>query len=508
MADSTITNKVWNIAGVLRDSGVSAQDYLEQITFLLFLKMIAENKNAPEGFRNFNDIPLPEGYSWNLLKSKSGDPLRDYYQQMLIAFSKQGGMLGEIYRNAQNKIQTPVNLKRVITMIDGIEWNGLSEDVKGDIYEGLLEKIAQDKKSGAGQYFTPRALINVIVRCANPTLGKKITDPCCGSGGFLLSAKKFLTEKYGVMSGEQAKALQTKTFFGTEIVPETYRLCLMNLLLHGIGEMGGKSPIACKDSLANVPSADELTDFVLINPPFGKKSSATIEKEVVNRETGETETRLAKEREVYSRTDFIATTTNKQLNFVQHIKSLLKVNGTAAVVLPDNVLFEGGAGEIIRKNLLDTCDLHTILRLPTGLFYAQGVKANVLFFEKKPAAEQKQTKEVWIYDYRTNIKHTLKQNPLQESDLQDFIDCYRPTDRHNRIETYNAETNPEGRWRRFTYDEIIARDKTNLDITWIKQGEETDDLSLPELLDTIQDKSNKIANAVARLQTLLASIEE
>lgn len=260
--------------------------------------------------------------------------------------------------------------------------------------------------------------------------------------------------------------------------------------------------------MANVPSADELTDFVLTNPPFGKKSSATIEKEVVNRETGETETRLAKEREVYSRTDFIATTTNKQLNFVQHIKSLLKVNGTAAVVLPDNVLFEGGAGEIIRKNLLDTCDLHTILRLPTGLFYAQGVKANVLFFEKKPAAEQKQTKEVWIYDYRTNIKHTLKQNPLQESDLQDFIDCYRPTDRHNRIETYNAETNPEGRWRRFTYDEIIARDKTNLDITWIKQGEETDDLSLPELLDTIQDKSNKIADAVARLQALLGNIEE
>lgn len=508
MADSTITNKVWNIAGVLRDSGVSAQDYLEQITFLLFLKMIDENRNAPEVFRNFNDIPLPEGYSWDLLKSKSGDPLRDYYQQMLIAFSKQGGMLGEIYRNAQNKIQTPVNLKRVITMIDGIEWNGLSEDVKGDIYEGLLEKIAQDKKSGAGQYFTPRALINVIVRCANPTLGKKITDPCCGSGGFLLSAKKFLTEKYGVMSGEQAKALQTKTFFGTEIVPETYRLCLMNLLLHGIGEMGGKSPIACKDSLANVPGADELTDFVLTNPPFGKKSSATIEKEVVNKETGETETRLAKEREVYSRTDFIATTTNKQLNFVQHIKSLLKVNGTAAVVLPDNVLFEGGAGEIIRKNLLDTCDLHTILRLPTGLFYAQGVKANVLFFEKKPAAEQKQTKEVWIYDYRTNVKHTLKQNPLQENDLQDFINCYRPTDRHNRVETYNAESNPEGRWRKFTYDEIIARDKTSLDITWIKQGEESDDLSLPELLDTIQDKSNKIADAVARLQTLLANIEE
>ena len=508
MADSTITNKVWNIAGVLRDAAVFAQDYLEQITFLLFLKMIDENKKAPRSFRNFNDIPLPEGYSWDLLKSKSGDPLRDYYQQMLVTFAKQEGMLGEIYRNAQNKIQTPVNLKRVISMIDGIEWNELSEDVKGDIYEGLLEKIAQDKKSGAGQYFTPRSLINVIVCCVNPSLGKKVTDPCCGSGGFLLSTKKFLTEKYGVMGGEQAKALQTRTFFGTEIVPETYRLCLMNLLLHGIGEMGGKSPIVCKDSLANAPSADELTDFVLTNPPFGKKSSMTVEKEVVDKETGETTTKLTKEREAYFRTDFIATTSNKQLNFVQHIKSLLKVGGTAAVVLPDNVLFEGGAGETIRKNLLDTCDLHTILRLPTGIFYAQGVKANVLFFEKKPASEQKQTKEVWIYDYRTNIKHTLKQNPLQESDLQDFIDCYRPDDRYHREETYNAKTNPEGRWRKFTYDEIVARDKTSLDITWIKQGEETEDMSLSELLDTIQDKSNKIAEAVSQLQELLKGIEE
>ena len=219
-------------------------------------------------------------------------------------------------------------------------------------------------------------------------------------------------------------------------------------------------------------------------------------------------TKLTKEREVYSRTDFIATTTNKQLNFVQHIKSLLKVGGTAAVVLPDNVLFEGGAGETIRKNLLDTCDLHTILRLPTGIFYAQGVKANVVFFEKKPASEQKQTKEVWIYDYRTNIKHTLKQNPLQESDLQDFIDCYRPDDRYQREETYDAVTNPEGRWRKFTYSEIIARDKTSLDITWIKQGEEVEDMSLSELLDIIQEKSNKIADAVNQLKELLKGIDE
>ena len=508
MADSVITNKVWNIAGVLMDAGVSNSDYLEQITFLLFLKMVYENKKTDEDWRLFNDIPLPEGYSWDLLSSKSGQELREYYEKMLSTFAKQDGMIGEIYRNAQNKIQTSVHLKKVISMIDGIEWNTLSEDVKGDIYEGLLEKIAQDTKSGAGQYFTPRALINVIVRCANPSPGKKVSDPCCGSGGFLLSTKKFLMDKYHIQEGEQMEKLKKDTFFGNEIVPNTYRLCLMNLLLHGIGEFGGKSPIACKDSLASQPSASELTDFVLTNPPFGKKSSTTVEKEVVDKETGETTTKLTKEREVYSRTDFIATTTNKQLNFVQHIKSLLRIGGTAAVVLPDNVLFEGGAGETIRKNLLDTCDLHTILRLPTGIFYAQGVKANVLFFEKKPASEQKQTKEVWIYDYRTNIKHTLKQNPLKESDLQDFIDCYRPDDRYHRKETYNAETKPEGRWRRFTYDEIVARDKTSLDITWIKQGEGTDDMSLSELLDTIQDKSNKIAEAVNQLQELLKGIEE
>jgi type I restriction enzyme M protein len=245
----------------------------------------------------------------------------------------------------------------------------------------------------------------------------------------------------------------------------------------------------------------------MTNPPFGKKSSTTIEVQEEDKETGEIVTKLKKAQDNYVRADFIATTSNKQLNFLQHIKSLLKVGGTAAVVLPDNVLFEGGAGETIRKNLLKTCDLHTILRLPTGLFYAQGVKANVLFFEKKPTSENAQTKEVWIYDYRTNVKHTLKQNPLRESDLQDFVDCYRPDDRHHRQETYHAESNPDGRWRRFTYDEVLGRDKTSLDITWIKQGEEREDLSLPELISIIKEKSNNITEAVAELEKLLENLE-
>lgn len=509
MADSTISNKVWNIAGILFDGGVSNSDYLEQITYLLFLKMVDEDMKMPEELRwnNWRNLELPADCDWSLLMSKSGEELKEHYGKILSLLSKKTGMIGEIYRGAQNKIQTPEHLRKVIQMIDGTQWNSLSEDVKGDIYESLLERIAQDTKSGAGQYFTPRALIKTIVKCVNPELGKVIVDPCCGSGGFLLAAKDFLQRKYTTMTGQQTEDLKLHTFYGTEIVPNTYRLCLMNLLLHGIGEFGGVPPIKCADSLASAPGDNDLCEYVMTNPPFGKKSSTTIEVQEEDKETGEVVTKIKKAQDNYVRADFIATTSNKQLNFLQHIKSLLKVGGTAAVVLPDNVLFEGGAGETIRKNLLKTCDLHTILRLPTGLFYAQGVKANVLFFEKKPTSENAQTKEVWIYDYRTNVKHTLKQNPLRETDLQDFVDCYRPNDRHHRQETYHAESNPDGRWRKFTYDEVLGRDKTSLDITWIKQGEESEDLSLPELISIIKEKSNNITEAVAELEKLLENLE-
>ena len=509
MADSTISNKVWNIAGILFDGGVSNSDYLEQITYLLFLKMVDEDMKMPEELRwnNWRNLELPTDCDWSLLMSKSGEELKEHYGKILSLLSKKTGMIGEIYRGAQNKIQTPEHLRKVIQMIDGTQWNSLSEDVKGDIYESLLERIAQDTKSGAGQYFTPRALIKTIVKCVNPELGKVIVDPCCGSGGFLLAAKDFLQRKYTTMTGQQTDDLKLHTFYGTEIVPNTYRLCLMNLLLHGIGEFGGVPPIKCADSLASAPSDNDLCEYVMTNPPFGKKSSTTIEVQEEDKETGEVVTKIKKAQDNYVRADFIATTSNKQLNFLQHIKSLLKVGGTAAVVLPDNVLFEGGAGETIRKNILKTCDLHTILRLPTGLFYAQGVKANVLFFEKKPTSENAQTKEVWIYDYRTNVKHTLKQNPLRETDLQDFVDCYRPDDRHHRQETYHAESNPDGRWRKFTYDEVLGRDKTSLDITWIKQGEESEDLSLPELISIIKEKSNNITEAVAELEKLLENLE-
>lgn len=502
MADSTISNKVWQIATILMDAGVSNSDYLEQITYMLFLKMVDENQHLPECFR-WKNIDLPEEYKWDILKSKTGEGLKEQYQKTLSTLSKKTGMIGEIYRGAQNKIQSPTHIAKVLNMIDGIQWSELSEDVKGDIYESLLERIAQDTKSGAGQYFTPRALINTIVKCVNPQLEKTVVDPCCGSGGFLLATKHFMEKKAPNANGDQLKYY---TFFGNEIVPNTYRLCLMNLLLHGIGEFGGIPPIKCSDSLASQPGDKDLCDYVMTNPPFGKKSSTMIEVVEKDEETGGEIVKLKKEQSNYVRNDFIAVTSNKQLNFVQHIKSLLKEGGVAAVVLPDNVLFEGGAGEIIRKNLLSTCDLHTILRLPTGIFYAQSVKANVLFFEKKPASPHNQTKEIWFYDYRTNIKHTLKQNPLAEESLEDFVRCYNPEDRYHRTETYDAKTNPDGRWRKYSYDEIMTRDKTSLDITWIKRGGEEEDYTLSELLDVIRKKRDNISQAVDRLSELLATI--
>lgn len=511
MAESQISNKIWNIASVLRDGGVSYSDYLEQITFLLFLKMIDENVKMGEidpdlQIFSMDGIDLPEDFKWSNLASLEGSDLLYYYAKLLNDLSKRKGMIGEIYRGARNKVEKASLLKKVIDMINNVEWNGLSQDVKGDIYEGLLQRIAQDTRSGAGQYFTPRSLIDVIVKCVSPRINEntRIADPCCGSGGFLLAVRKFFGETH---SESLNAALRDKVFHGTEYVDSTYRMCLMNLLLHGIGTFNGIPPIKCQDSLAHAPSENELCDYVLTNPPFGKKSAQTIEVEKKDKD-GNTVTVLEKEKDNYSRQDFIAITSNKQLNFVQHIKSMLRVGGQAAVVLPDNVLFEGNAGEVIRQNLLKTCDLHTILRLPTGIFYAQGVKANVLFFEKRPASEVTHTREVWFYDYRTNVKHTLKQNPLKETDLQEFIDCYNPLDRHHRKETYNAESNPTGRWRRFTIDEILKRDKTSLDITWIKPEADEVDYSLPELIGIIQEKGHNIKTAIDELVNLLADIKE
>ena len=480
---SSIVSKIWAFCNTLRDDGVGYGDYLEQLTYLLFLKMADEYSKPPHNRK----MPIPAKYAWPTLTNKSGDDLERHYNAVLRELGKEKSILGQIFTKAQNKIQDPAKLYKLIAMINAEEWVMMGVKDKGDIYEGLLEKNAEDTKSGAGQYFTPRPLIKAMVECIRPEPKMTVADPACGTGGFFLAVYDFLTDpKNYTLDIGQKEFLKYDTFFGNEIVASTRRLALMNLFLHNIGDIDSTGSISPTDSLIATPST--TYDYVLANPPFGKKSSMTF-----TNEEGEQE----KEDLTYNRQDFWVTTSNKQLNFVQHIKSMLKSTGKAAVVLPDNVLFEGGAGETVRKKLMETTDLHTILRLPTGIFYAQGVKANVLFFDGKPASKNPWTKEIWIYDYRTNIHHTLKKNPLQLDDLKDFIKCYNPQNRHKRKETW-SETNPEGRWRKFTYEEILARDKTSLDITWLK------DKSLADL-DNLPDPDELAVEIIENLEAGLES---
>lgn len=483
---NAITQKVWSLCGVLRDDGVDYGDYLEQLTYLIFLKMADEYAKPPYN----RSIDIPVEYRWDKLAALAGAELEKQYKETLETLGQKGGTLGRIFAGAQNKISEAAKLKRIVTMIGAEDWVSMSADVKGDIYEGLLEKNAADTKSGAGQYFTPRALIKAMVECVCPQPGKTIVDPACGTGGFFLAAYEYLTEpKRFNLSRDQREFLKSGTFRGWEIVQKTYRLCLMNMFLHGIGDIEGEPPITRNDALLSKPS--ESFDFVLTNPPFGTASSMTFTNEDGVQETESLE---------YSRQDFWATSSNKQLNFVQHIHSLLKITGKAAVVVPDNVLFEGGAGETVRQKLLETTDLHTILRLPTGIFYKPGVKANVIFFDNRPASKEVQTKEVWIYDFRTNVHFTLKKNPLTFEDLAEFIACFNPTNRHARCETW-SETNPDGRFRRFTYGQIKERDKTSLDIFWIK------DKSLADL-DNLPDPDILAGEIIDNLETAMESFRE
>jgi len=489
---SSIISKVWNFCTVLKDDGVSYGDYLEQLTYLLFLKMADEFSKPPYNRK----LPIPNEYNWESLSGLKGAELELHYTTLLRELGKQKGILGQIFTKSQNKIQDPAKLYRLIEMIDKEEWNVMATDVKGEIYEGLLEKNAEDTKSGAGQYFTPRALIRTMVECINPEPMKTIADPACGTGGFFLASYDFISKNYN-LDKKQKEFLKYETFAGNEIVANTRRLCLMNLFLHNIGDIESDNYISPADSL--VADSGERYDYVLTNPPFGKKSSMTF-----TNEEGEQE----KENLTYNRQDFWATTSNKQLNFVQHIKTMLKTTGRAAVVVPDNVLFEGGAGETVRKKLLETTDLHTILRLPTGIFYAQGVKANVIFFDSKPASKENQTKEIWYYDYRTNIHHTLKKNQLKKEDLDDFIKCYNPENRFKRKETFHPEKNPEGRWRKFTYKEVISRDKTSLDIFWLKDKSLADLDNLPEPDVLAIDIVENLESALDNFKELIKKLNE
>jgi type I restriction enzyme M protein len=454
-----ISNRIWSLCDVLLDAGVSTSDYLQQLTILLFLKMADEYAKPPYK----RDLGVPREFAWPTLVSKKGAELELHYISALEALSNKPGMLGMIFARAQNKIQTPALLQRVIGMIDEMSWVGLDVDVKGEIYESLLERVASDTKSGAGQYFTPRPLIRAMVSALRPVPKKTIADPACGTGGFFLAAQDYLLRTYGKELGRDERLFLKKlTFTGWELVPETARVCVMNLFLHGLGEPADEPPIHRDDSL--LADSGKRFDYVLANPPFGRQSSYVVR--------GEEGGAVSREALSYNRQDFWATTSNKQLNFVQHIRTMLKADGRAAVVVPDNVLFEGGAGETVRRKLLETTDLHTILRLPTGIFYAQGVKANVIFFDNKPASKHPQTNEVWMYDLRTNKHFTLKERRLKDEDFADFLAAYNPANRHKRKQ---AE-----RFKRFTYDEILVRDKVNLDIFWLKDESVTDMENLPE----------------------------
>lgn len=467
----SLTKKVWNLATTLAGQGIGFTDYITQLTYLLFLKMDDENVQIFG-----EESSIPEGYRWTDLIDLDGLDLVKQYEDTLEELSGQDNLIGTIYTKAQNKIDKPVYLKKVITLINEESWLVMDGDVKGAIYESILEKNGQDKKSGAGQYFTPRSLIQAMVDVARPQIGETVCDPACGTGGFLLAAYDYMKPQ----SSDKAKQdfLRNNALHGYDNTALVVTLASMNLYLHGIGT--DRSPIICQDSLEKAPST--LVDVILANPPFGTRPAGSVE---------------------IDRQDFYVETKNNQLNFLQHMMVMLKNGGRAAVVLPDNVLFEGGAGETIRKELLKNFNLHTILRLPTGIFYAQGVKANVLFFTKGTP-----TKDIWFFDYRTGVKHTLATNPMLRHHLDEFVECYKADNINARTETYNAETNPNGRWRKYDVDEVMKRDKTSLDISWIKLNDDDNDMSLAELMTNIQEKSDNISKAVAELQKLLANIEE
>jgi len=489
-----LVKKLWSYCNVLRDDGLSYQDYLEQLTFLLFLKMADERAELQGGKHT-----VPKGYRWNDLSAPhmEGTKLEQHYRNTLRHLGQQSGMLGIIFRKSQNKIQDPAKLRQLIVELIGKEtWLSMTADVKGDAYEGLLERNAQDIKSGAGQYFTPRCIIDAIIDCIQPEPDEVICDPACGTGGFLLAAHNYIANNYE-LDRDEKKHLRYNAIRGVELVDGVSRLCAMNLFLNGIGPADNEQepPIKTDDSLRNDPSTHY--PVVVTNPPFGKKSSIT----VVNEE-GETD----KQTVTYNRPDFWTTTTNKQLNFVQHIKSLLAINGRAAVVVPDNVLFEGGAGETVRRKLMHECDLHTILRLPTGIFYAQGVKANVVFFDRKPASEKPWTKKVWFYDERTNKHYTLKQNRMTRRNLDEFVTCYKPDNRHNRRQTW-TEKKPDGRWRAYTYDEIINRDKASLDIFWLRDESLEDSANLPDPHILAAEIAEDLESALDQIRDILGDLE-
>ena len=467
-SEATLVKKVWDIANVLAAAGVGFTDYITQLTYILFLKMDAEKEELGLG------SSLPEGCKWNDIVELSGDDLIDKYEEILKDLSKDDGLIGTIFTKASNKINSPVHLAKVLQMVGNENWYMMEGDFKGAIYEAILEKNGQDKKSGAGQYFTPRALIKAMVEVTDPKITETVADPACGTGGFLLAAFEHMKPQSKEISKQNF--LKNNALFGADNTALVVTLASMNLYLHDIGT--DKSPIICQDSLLD--TSDRMFDVILANPPFGTRPQGSVAVDS-------------------ARPEFIKTSDN-QVNFLQHIMSIVKTGGRVAVVLPDNVLTDGNATAKVREKLLEDFNLHTILRLPTGIFYANGVKTNVLFFEKG-----EKTKNIWVYDYRTGIKHTMATKPMTRADLDDFVNCYCSGHMNDRKATYSEE-NPNGRWRKFTEEEVYSRDQLKLDFKWLDLTEK-DDRTVTELLSEMQDKATAISDAVSKLQEILGGID-
>ncbi|MFC2314593.1 MAG: N-6 DNA methylase [Selenomonas massiliensis] len=476
MTTQEIVSKLWNLCNILLGAGITYHQYVTELTYILFLKMAKETDTEAQ---------IPEKYRWDELRTKSGIALKKYYKELLTELGDNStGRIREIYQGAISNIDNPKDLEKIITSIDALDWYSAKEEGLGNLYEGLLEKNANEKKSGAGQYFTPRPLIDVMTNLMKPQAGERCNDPACGTFGFMIAAHRYVsdrTDNFFELDAELAEFEKNAAFTGCELVHDTHRLALMNAMLHNID-----APILLGDTLSNMGKSMNGYDLVLTNPPFGTKKGG----------------------ERAARDDFSYQTSNKQLNFLQHIYRSLKADGKAraAVVLPDNVLFADGDGEKIRRDLMEKCNLHTILRLPTGIFYAKGVKTNVLFFTRGEK-DTGNTQEVWIYDLRNEMPSFGKTSPLKPTHFDEFIACYADGDLSKRKETYSPE-NPNGRWRKFTIEEILARDKTSLDITWMKAASDVDNYTLAELLEQIKEQSANISKAVAELETLIGEVEE
>lgn len=465
MNTQEIVSKLWNLCNVLRDDGITYHQYVTELTYILFLKMAKETGAESK---------LPEGYKWNDLKSKSGIELKTFYKSLLNHLGEETtGIVQQIYQGSATNIEEPKNLEKIITTIDGLDWYSAKEEGLGNLYEGLLEKNASEKKSGAGQYFTPRVLIDVMVKLVDPKPGEKCNDPAAGTFGFMIAADHYLKEKtdnYFDLDTDLAEFQRTEAFSGCELVHETHRLALMNAMLHDI-----EGNIILGDTLTNVGKQMRDLDVVLSNPPFGTKKGG----------------------ERATRDDLTFMTSNKQLNFLQHIYRSLKADGKAraAVVLPDNVLFQEGDGTKIREDLMDKCNLHTILRLPTGIFYAQGVKTNVLFFTRG-TEDKGNTKEVWFYDLRTNMANFGKTNPLKESHFDEFVKAYTAEDRE-KVE--------DERWNKFTREEIREKND-NLDLGLIKDDSILDYEDLPDPIESAEEAVSKLEEATDLLMSVIKEL--